>query len=255
MRLFLLPISTRSSLIYCQRLDKQLYSKTTFADKITTRVSGVWLKWEKAEKGWQKKVTSYGNRLFQTIPHEEWGLKSIPPISKRRTEEELLDKEHVDLVFPASVINEREVTEALRRYTGDERQAFHTRWMWGAIAGMPITAPVALLPVLTTSPTLELAYSKCSLDVSLKQLDQEAERTRERPSDNTSYIEPDVKAERMLLTSSSGRLVADMVDVPELEEHIHRAVKQVEKSLKAKEELYEEKRELDSANKEEGKRR
>lgn len=147
MRLFLLPISTRSSLIYCQRVNNQLSSKTTFADKITTRVSGVWLKWEKAEKGWQKKVTSYGNRLFQTIPHEEWGLKSIPPISKRRSEEELLGKEHVDLVFPASVINEREVTEALRRYAGDERQAFHTRWMWGAIAGMPIAAPVALLPV------------------------------------------------------------------------------------------------------------
>ncbi|KAL8975504.1 MAG: hypothetical protein Q9197_000242 [Variospora fuerteventurae] len=240
MRLFLLPISTRSSLIYCQRLNNQLSSKTTFADKITARVSGVWLKWEKAEKGWQKKVTSYGNRLFQTIPHEEWGLKSIPPISKRRSEEELLDKEHVDLVFPASVINEREVTEALRRYAGDERQAFHTRWMWGAIAGMPITAPVALLPVL---------------DASLKKLDQEAERIRERPSDNTSDIEPEVKAERMLLTSSSGRLVADMVDVPELEEHIHRAVKQVEKSLKAKEEWNDEKRELDNANKEEGKRR
>ncbi|KAI4288448.1 MAG: hypothetical protein L6R35_002288 [Caloplaca aegaea] len=254
MRLFLLPISTRSSLIYCQRVNNQLSSKTTFADKITTRVSGVWLKWEKAEKGWQKKVTSYGNRLFQTIPHEEWGLKSIPPISKRRSEEELLGKEHVDLVFPASVINEREVTEALRRYAGDERQAFHTRWMWGAIAGMPIAAPdtksSVLLPGLSRLVTLE------SLDASLKKIDQEAERIRERPSDNnTSDIEPDVKAERMLLTSSSGRLVADMVDVPELEEHIHRAVKQVEKSLKAKEEWNDEKRELDNANKEGGKRR
>ncbi|KAI4095709.1 MAG: hypothetical protein LQ344_001426 [Seirophora lacunosa] len=147
MRLFLLPISTRRSLIYCQRLNKQLSPKTTFADKITTRASGIWLKWEKAEKGWQKKVTSYGNTLFQTIPHEEWGLKSIPPISKRRTEEELLDKKHVDVIYPASVINEERVKEALRRYSGDERQAFHTRWMWGSIAGMPATAPVALLPV------------------------------------------------------------------------------------------------------------
>ncbi|KAL9013801.1 MAG: hypothetical protein Q9173_001529 [Seirophora scorigena] len=237
MRLFLLPISTRRSLIYCQRLNKQLSSKTTFADKITTRASGIWLKWEKAEKGWQRKVTSYGNTLFQTIPHEEWGLKSIPPISKRRTEEELLDKKHVDVIFPASVINEERVKEALRRYSGDERQAFHTRW------------------IVTTFPTLDLVYSECGLDASLKQLDQEAEKTLGEPMDTTPVIEPNVEDERMLLTPSSGRLIADMVDVPELEEHIHRAVKQVVKSLKAKEELHQEKGELDSVNREEGKRR
>ncbi|KAI4113803.1 MAG: hypothetical protein LQ345_005300 [Seirophora villosa] len=227
MRLFLLPISTRRSLIYCQRLNKQLSPKTTFADKITTRASAIWLKWEKAEKGWQKKVTSYGNTLFQTIPHEEWGLKSIPPISKRRTEEELLDKKHVDVIYPASVINEERVKEALKRYSGDERQAFHTRWMWGSIAGIPATAP----------------------------LDQEAEKTLGEPIDATPIVKPNVEAERMLLTPSSGRLIADMVDVPELEEHIHRAVKQVEKSLKAKEELHQAKGDLESVNREEGKTR
>lgn len=105
------------------------------------------MKWEKAEKGWQKKVTSYGNRLFQTIPHEEWGLKSIPPLSRRQKEEEFTGKKVVDVVFPGSVIGEEKVKEALKKYAGDERQGFHTKWMWGSIIGMPISAPVALVPV------------------------------------------------------------------------------------------------------------
>lgn len=108
---------------------------------------------------------------------------------------------------------------------------------------------------LTTFPTLDLTYSTCGLDASLKQFDQEAEKTLGEPIDTTPIVKPNVEAERMLLTPSSGRLIADMVDVPELEEHIHRAVKQVEKSLKAKEELHQEKEELDSVNREEGKTR
>lgn len=147
MRLFLLPVSTRQSLIYCQRLNKQLSSETTFIDKITTRASDTWLKWEKAEKGWKKKVTAYGNKLFQTIPHEEWGLKSIPPLSRRRKEEELTGKNDVNVVFPGSIIGEAGVEEALRKFAGDERQDFHTKWMWASIIGMPVTAPLALVPV------------------------------------------------------------------------------------------------------------
>lgn len=147
MRLFLLPISTRQSLIYCQRLNKQLSSEATFVDKITARASDIWLKWEKAEKGWKKKVTAYGNKLFETIPHEEWGLKSIPPLSRRRKEEELTGKNHVNVVFPESIICEEGVEKALQKFAGDERQDFHTKWMWGSIIGMPLTAPVALVPV------------------------------------------------------------------------------------------------------------
>lgn len=93
------------------------------------------------------------------------------------------------------------------------------------------------------------------MDASMRQLDQEAERTLGRPSDDRSTIEMDPKAERMLLTSSNGRLIADAVEVPDLEEHIHRAVKQVEKSLRAKREVGGGKQELARVNKEsEGRR-
>ncbi|KAL9597562.1 MAG: hypothetical protein Q9219_005064 [cf. Caloplaca sp. 3 TL-2023] len=291
MRLFLLPISTKRSLLYCQRLNKQITSETTYADKLTTRASNIWLKWEKAEKGWQKRVAEYGNKLFARIPHEEWALKSIPPLSRRRKDEELKGRKEVTVVFPASVIGEDRVKEALKGYAGDERQGFHTKWMWGSIAGMPVVAPIALIPVvpnlpffylcfrawshwkarsgshhlefllgnrlltLRTSRNLDIAYKAGGLDVVMKRLDSEAEETLKKSTTGSQGRNDDPEAERMLLTQSNGKLIADLMELPELEEHVQRAVKQVEKTLSARQELREEKEELDSVNRQSGTRR
>lgn len=147
MRLFLLPISTRQSLIYCQRLNLQLSGKTTILDKVTTKGANIWLDWEKKESGWQKKVTSYGNKLFQRLPYAEWGLKSIPPLSARRKREEVDGKEEVRIEYPAAIMASEEVQSTLLKLGSKERQRFHTKWLWGSIIGMPISAPLALLPV------------------------------------------------------------------------------------------------------------
>ena len=151
MRLFLLPISTTRSLIYCQRLNKQLSAEPSRADKIITKASSIWLQWEKAGKGWKKKVTTYGNKLFERIPHEEWGLKSVPPLSQRRKDEELQGRHDVEVSFPAAFINEEEVKDALKAFAGQERQRFHSKWMWWSIVGIPATTPVALIPAWVTS--------------------------------------------------------------------------------------------------------
>ncbi|KAL8752895.1 MAG: hypothetical protein Q9199_005427 [Rusavskia elegans] len=289
MRLFLLPISTRRSLIYCQRLNNQLSSETTYIDKLTTRASNTWLRWEKAEKGWrtgwQKKVTHYGNKLFETIPHEEWGLKSIPPLSKRRKDAELEGKKEVEVIFPGSMIAEDKVTMALQEFAGDERQGFHTKWMWATIVGMPLSAPAALIPILPnipffymvfrawshwrarsgsrhidflldnrllkfkTSSKLQLAYEAGGLDVSMKELDDDVEKIREEAPRTISKSDAETDMERMLLTQSNSGLISELMDVPELEEHLQRAIKQVGKALRAEKELQEEKRDLDNVNK------
>jgi hypothetical protein len=83
MRLFLLPISTRRTLIYCERLQPTLApgQKPPILDRLLSKTSETWTKWESADKGWQKKVTVYGNELFRRIPFEEWGLKTLPPLT------------------------------------------------------------------------------------------------------------------------------------------------------------------------------
>lgn len=146
MRLFLLPISTRRTLIYCQRLNVTTTPQQTLLDKGTTRAAKLWTSWEKRESGWQRKVVDYGNRALKRVSFEEWGLKSIPPLSKRRKEDELLGKGKVEVQFPASLIPEAKVFDVLRAL-GTERQSLHKTRMIYCFIGMPITAPIALLPV------------------------------------------------------------------------------------------------------------
>lgn len=105
------------------------------------------------------------------------------------------------------------------------------------------------LLTLTTSRKLDLAYTEAGLDISMTQLHQEADRTLHGENAGSSAIETGTEAEKILLTPSAGKSIADVVELPELEEHIHRAVKQVEKALRAKREWEEEKAELDSVNK------
>ena len=147
MRLFLLPISTRQTLIYCQRINRQLSAETTRIDKITTKASATWLDWEKKDSGWQKRVTTYGNKLFHRLPYQEWGLKSVPPLSARRKIEEIEGKEVVRLEYPKALLEPQQVQHILEMYGSGEKQGFHTKWLWGSIIGMPISAPVALLPM------------------------------------------------------------------------------------------------------------
>jgi len=83
---------------------------------------------------------------------------------------------------------------------------------------------------------------------SLWDLGQEVNSIGSRAS-NDSVMVPEDQEEKMLLSKTSGGFIADYVEIPELAIEIERAVWQVEKSLKAKQELKEEKEELEAANK------
>jgi hypothetical protein len=146
MRLYLLPISTRRTLIYCQRLNVAAAKQQSWLDKGRTKAADLWANWEKKESGWQRRVVDYGNQALKRIPYEEWGLKSIPPLSARRQKQELSDREKVEISFPPTLISEEKILDVLRTL-GTERQSLHKRRMLGSIIGMPLVAPFALVPV------------------------------------------------------------------------------------------------------------
>ena len=148
MRLFLLPVSTRRILIYCQRNVGTTQKPQTLIDRATARAAQTWLSWERGDKKWQQVVVDLGNKVLRSVPFEEWGLKSIPPLAAQRKEEALREKaiENVDVAFPSSIIRPVAVGEALMRLA-TERQTLHQRRMWWSIVGMPISAPIALIPM------------------------------------------------------------------------------------------------------------
>jgi len=160
MRLFLLPISTRRTLIYCERLQPTLSpgQKPPLLDRLLAKTSETWTKWEAADKGWQKKVTVYGNQLFRRIPFEEWGLKTLPPLTKTREREMIVTgKLRFDVLFPGRFVKEGSVLGTLERLSR-ERQALHARKLWQSVALMPVTVPFALVPVVPNLPFFYMCF-------------------------------------------------------------------------------------------------
>lgn len=148
MRLYLLPISTRRTLLYAERLNINTKKHDLgYVDKGASWAAKKWAEWEKRESGWQRKVVDYGNSAFRRIPYEEWGLKSVPPLSARRHDDEIRKgMEKVELCFPASAIPVHKA-ESILQTLATEREALHRKRLIWCFVGMPISAPFALVPV------------------------------------------------------------------------------------------------------------
>ncbi|KAI1176775.1 mitochondrial K+-H+ exchange-related-domain-containing protein [Nemania sp. FL0916] len=260
MRLFLLPISTRRTLLYCQKLQALPSDKQSRIDKITSRAARLWASWEEKESGWQKSVVNYGNRALRRIPYEEWGLKSVPTLSARRRQEDIIGKEKHHLVFPPSIISATRAPEILRALATERHVLHRSRMIW-CFVGMPLSAPFALVPIIPNLPFFYLVYRAWShyralaggkhlrwlldnkfftlwpseaLDAIYSQhllpsnsQEQLNHSTQSLDQSQNSSLPP----ERLLLTQDSGRKVARALKVPELETELDRAIWQVQEAI------------------------
>ncbi|KAL0944242.1 uncharacterized protein CTRU02_202129 [Colletotrichum truncatum] len=267
MRLYLLPLTTSRTLLYCQRLNITTTNKQGLADKVSKRASKLWASWEARESGWQKKVVNYGNYALRRIPYEEWGLKSIPPISARRKDEELKGKEKIELVYPDNIIPTTKAEQVVRTLA-TERDALHKKKFMWCLIGMPISAPFALVPVIPNLPFFYLVYrawshwraleggkhlrflldnkllalspSKLLNDIYTPLIPDNMVPTPSKPA--TGEAEPlkgksdVVKDEEILLSQANGQRIAKALEVPELGVEIERAIWQVNHAKKAKQE-------------------
>ena len=143
MRLFLIPISTKHSLIYSRPVAKK---ELSVVDRISNKVAETWARWEEVDKGWKKSLVSWGNRVQQRIPYEEWGLKSIPALGSEQRIDKLRDRQKADVLFAGNVIEKSKVPFVLMRLA-TERQDLHRRRMWWSFAIAPVTAPIGLIPL------------------------------------------------------------------------------------------------------------
>ncbi|DAA74706.1 TPA_exp: Conserved protein (Fungal and plant) [Trichophyton benhamiae CBS 112371] len=264
MRLFLIPISTGRTLIYCKKLDAAVPAKQlSYLDRVTNKVTATWAKWEAAEKGWQKTLVTYGHRALQRIPYEEWGLKSVPPLSSRRETAERQARKPVELLYPKNAIRSSRVMGLLQQLA-TERQQLHRKRMWWSIVVAPLTAPFALVPVIPNIPFFFFCYRGWShwralggskhLEFLLKEnlirprslTDLENVYLRHYPRKDgvedtaaDEKIAPDCDdgncgEEVMLLKDTDGKALAKMLDAPELVAEVERAVHQVQQQLDQK---------------------
>ncbi|TKA73704.1 hypothetical protein B0A55_05474 [Friedmanniomyces simplex] len=272
MRIFLLPISTRRTLIYCERVQHiaKPGQPEPLTERIVNKAATTWAGFEKAEKGWRKQLTYYGNQLFKRIPYQEWGLKSFPPATEARLAEIDQGKHGFECLYPGRFMKGRSVTDLLKRLA-TERQAFHRRSMWTSIVWLPITIPFALVPIIPNIPFFWFAFrayshyralyggkflehitSKGMIEakdsrvmdelytVGLLNPTREASREATKPGD--AEIEKIVaqvegqgkegKDEVVLLQRWNGKLIAEAFHLSEMEIEIERAVEQVEQAIK-----------------------
>ncbi|KAF7560610.1 hypothetical protein G7046_g3530 [Stylonectria norvegica] len=244
MKLYLLPISTRRTLLYAARLNATATQDASYLDKGATWAAKLWAKWEKKESGWQRKVVDYGNQAFRRIPYEEWGLKSVPPLSSRRRAEEITGKEKVELCFPSSVVPVHKA-EGILRTLATERQALHRKRLIWCFVGMPISAPFALVPVIPNLPFFYLVYRAWSHWRAIgggKHVEWLIQNKLVQPSpsqmldqlylQHAQTVEDSDTKEQILLTQKEVQTFSATLDIPELEIEMERAIWQVEQSLK-----------------------
>ena len=295
MRLFLLPISTRRSLIYCEKLHEKAPKDRSILDKVTIKANETWAAWEKDDKAignWKKKVTFYGNHALKRIPYEEWGLKTLPTLTAQRKQSIVDGKEKYEVMFPGMYLKQEKLPGILEKLA-KERQLMHrSKLMWSIII-MPFTAPFMLIPVIPNLPFFYVLYRAYShwkaltgskhLEFLLKHnlptptpswaLDEvytaglmypTRQLSRAAPRPTTDQAEEVARVvhqqtnndteDVMVLQRWNGKLIAEQFQLPDMEVEIERAVEQVEKSIKSKEELMEEKLELEKATGNSGER-
>ncbi|KAK3996159.1 mitochondrial K+-H+ exchange-related-domain-containing protein [Cladorrhinum sp. PSN332] len=270
MRLFVLPISTRRTLLYWQKIDLPATQKRSIPDWLQDRAARTWAEWEKGGYKWQKTVVYYGNRALRRIPYEEWGLKSIPPLSQRRMQVELKGDEKVDVVYPQSLIAQEKIPKILE-ILATEREAIHRKRLMGCFIGMPLTIPVGILPVIPNIPFFYLAYRAWShwraikggqhlkfllknnlltlnpspiVDAVYAGQKQPLASTPEPTTAPGAELlgnekvpgpeDPNPAGETMLLSQANGIKMTQALDLPQLEVELERAIWQVENAIKEK---------------------
>lgn len=274
MRLYLLPITTRRTLLYGQRLNTAAaVAQQNILDKAQNRASKLWADWEKKEKGWQKSVVNYGNYALRRIPYQEWGLKSVPPLSTKRKDDELRGTDTVEVIYPKLLVPTDRVSSVLETLS-TEREALHKRKLVYCLIGMPITIPFALVPIIPNLPFFYLVYRAWShwralaggkhiqfliqnklLTLSPSPILDEVYAGVQPPLLSTPQpttgpeeeglpknVSPnkakhtDPPGEVMLLNQANGKKAAQLLDLPQLEVELERAIWQVETAMKNQEE-------------------
>ncbi|KAK3061627.1 hypothetical protein LTS18_005773, partial [Coniosporium uncinatum] len=126
---------------------------------------------------------------------------------------------------------------------------------WKALRGAQHLEFLVKNKMITHTPSamLDELYAAGLLHPSREHIRQAETPTQQQIDEEATKIETQIRSGKedvMMLQRWNGKLMAERLHLPELEVEVERAVEQVEKSLQSKQELQEEKTELDRAKRE-----
>lgn len=175
MRLIFVPLTRDRSILYCQRaLLPKVRSKPRLDDRFAAKAAKTWASFESSQTTWKKKLVSGVNWALERIPYEEWALKTVPPrnmymrklqetndhVSPKEFEAAGLsakDLEPLELVYPATAVSFEDAKSEMLKIasTGVDK---HRKQMLYCAIGLPLTLPVALIPVVPNIPGFYILY-------------------------------------------------------------------------------------------------
>jgi len=78
MRILLLPLTRRHTLLFAQRLtENELNKPSPWLAWMMTQSQKTWADWGKSQTKWKLKTVQVGNRLLDRIDWEEYCLKTV----------------------------------------------------------------------------------------------------------------------------------------------------------------------------------
>ncbi|KAK9239737.1 mitochondrial K+-H+ exchange-related-domain-containing protein [Lipomyces kononenkoae] len=286
MRIIVLPLSTSSRLIITQRTAAHALPPR-LDDRLAKRAHTIWTNWENSNTAWKIKVTKWGNAAMDRIPYAEWSLKGVPrapvglfPSRPKKWWEfwkhnegfqdgkALVGTKRVPLVYPPHLIKEHEAVDSVRQLA-EKGLPHHFKYMLLSLGGLPLTLPVAVLPLIPNIPGFYLLYRVWSHWKAwegaklLKRIVDESKFVME-PSHAIegvyhseapiiSDLPDNPTGEKMLLQDSQVYTLAKAMDADEVQAELHRALAQVrgriKKELERKQKEEEEKENLNGEHK------
>ena len=247
MRLIVLPLSRNRALLYCQTLHlPKVRSKPRLDEKLVAKATQTWHSFEKSDTKWKQKIVQFANFALERIPYTEWALKTVPPLNtfQRKLEgkdahvkpTEIVqsglsasDLEPIEVVYPSTAMSLDQAKAQLATLASRGLKTHRTHMLY-CLVGIPLTLPVALIPVIPNIPGFYLTYRLWSnwmawrgakhLDLLLK--DAHLQGTTLRSLD---YLYRDGSPD--LLTDDQIDVIERIFTIPELTTELHRAVRQI----------------------------
>ena len=87
MRILLLPLTRRQTLLYAQRLTQnEGHKPNPWLIWASQKAQQTWLEWGKSDTKWKARTVETGNKLLDKIDWEEYSLKTVHDPKSTKTE-------------------------------------------------------------------------------------------------------------------------------------------------------------------------